>query len=426
MAPALADAALGYNTEVPSVVDVTEQVTTESTTNKDKTSTTKDKTKTNTTTKKTHKPKTNKEYSSTTSTKKTTTAVSAIDRIAQEPLQLDFVPDEEPPCCAIKGCKLNNSLVQFRTCAAHKWTCKKHNFSFCFGALFIGKHRMEALVNEEDNVTYCVCSKRCSNKVAIALRTNSYPSDNKKIRLPWEKDGKNGEDDSMRILLDWITEDGGAQYNKYCGKGNGISKIKIADRIAARINSFGVKNPRNGNQVMQKISHLADTFKSAYDWSNTETGAGLLESDQLDSFNDALVKKCPYYFELQDVMGERSSSQPVITSDYLDSNYDLDAIEEGDKDDTEELEGEVVEVDDEDEDYVPKQDLDSDDATITSSPTNTQLNTQQLQSQEISRHNIAMEHIANNTASVEAKKKELEILFSQSQRNWIMRRKAWN
>jgi hypothetical protein len=36
---------------------------------------------------------------------------------------------------------------------------------------------------------------------------------------------------------------------------------------------------------------------------------------------------------------------------------------------------------------------------------------QQLQSQEISRHNIAMEHIANNTASIEAKKKELEIIF---------------
>jgi hypothetical protein len=96
---------------------------------------------------------------------------------------------------------------------------------------------MDALVNDDNKVTYCVSSKRCYNKVATApRRNNTYPSVNKTTCLPWEKDGENREDDvnnSMSILLDGITEEGGALCNKYCGEGNGICKTKIADHIAA-------------------------------------------------------------------------------------------------------------------------------------------------------------------------------------------------
>jgi hypothetical protein len=40
---------------------------------------------------------------------------------------------------------------------------------------------------------------------------------------------------------------------------------------------------------------------------------------------------------------------------------------------------------------------------------------QKLQSQEIICHNVAMEHIDSNTATIKAKKTELEVRFLQSQ-----------
>jgi hypothetical protein len=94
----------------------------------------------------------------------------------------------------------------------------------------------------------------------------------------------------MKILLDWMTENGGRNYIRYRGYKNGEHKIRIGNRIANRINSHQVKTVRNGKQVVSKIQYLENTFKNAYDWANGQTGAGLLENDDVDSFNKAIEK----------------------------------------------------------------------------------------------------------------------------------------
>ena len=61
------------------------------------------------------------------------------------------------------------------------------------------------------------------------------------ITLPWDKDGKGGEDDpvtSMSILMDWWTTSG--KYNKYCGKNNkGLRKKAICACTFGNINECG-------------------------------------------------------------------------------------------------------------------------------------------------------------------------------------------
>jgi hypothetical protein len=90
--------------------------------------------------------------------------------------------------------------------------------------------------------------------------------------------------------------------------------------------------------VENKIHHIEKQFRTAHDWSNTVTGAGLQENDR-GSFDDAITNRCPQYFFLIDVMIERSSMQPKATNVNLDSSESDDNM--GD-DDEEDEEGEVA------------------------------------------------------------------------------------
>jgi hypothetical protein len=76
-------------------------------------------------------------------------------------------------------------------------------------------------------------------------------------------------------------------------------------------------------------------FKMAHDWGTTATGAGLEVNDR-DSFDDAMKQKCPQYFDLLDVMIERSSVKPKATNANLDSSESEDNNDDGDDEDEEE------------------------------------------------------------------------------------------
>jgi hypothetical protein len=124
---------------------------------------------------------------------------------------------EVVPICCIKACKHKDSTDQLRACAAQRYKCTKFIHSFCYGVLLIRKHAMPSLINKEEDITYVACSKRCHKKVFTALSNGQFPADINVPRLAWEKDGKLGPEDinnSMNILLEWLTENGGENYNR--------------------------------------------------------------------------------------------------------------------------------------------------------------------------------------------------------------------
>ena len=145
-----------------------------------------------------------------------------------------------------------------------------------------------------------VCTKLCYKKVA------------KPPKLTWCTDGSNGPMDpqsSEWILLDWLLVPGN-YMNKWCGKNNGgQTKKKVAADIACLINDAGVCVSRDDKQVQNKVQHFEQQFRAAYDFANTETGQGLQSNDK-NSFDDAVRGLCTQYFDLFDVFHDRASSKP--------------------------------------------------------------------------------------------------------------------
>ena len=137
-------------------------------------------------------------------------------------------------------------------------------------------------------------------------------------RILWTRDGKRGPDDpnnSMAILLKWLTAEG--NYTKYRGgpTSNGKGKLYWAAMISNEIKEAGVRKYRSPKAIKNKIMNLEDSFKSAHDWAG-QTGAGVREEDPRH-FKDYILKKCPYYYDLLDVMEDRSNSRPQLTTDNL-------------------------------------------------------------------------------------------------------------
>jgi hypothetical protein len=158
---------------------------------------------------------------------------------------------------------------ELRVCSSSMFgTCTKFIHSACY-AMFLRRQNLPGLITADGNTTFVACSKRCYNKIHNAMINNNIPTEYEHARIPWEKDGREGPDDinnSMAILLDWITENGGANYNMYRGKNpSGLTKSDYADQIAKKINSFGVRSKRTPKQVLSKIFHLERTFRVAHD-----------------------------------------------------------------------------------------------------------------------------------------------------------------
>lgn len=133
-------------------------------------------------------------------------------------------------------------------------------------------------------------------------------------------DGKNGPDDpntSMSILLKWLTTE--SNYNKYRGgpTSQGKGKTHWCTVISEQIKDAGVRVYRNPNAIKCKISNLETSFKQAHDWVHG-TGAGVRENEPT-AFNDYVKQLCPYYFDLLEVMQDRATARPQLTSDAINS-----------------------------------------------------------------------------------------------------------
>jgi len=81
----------------------------------------------------------------------------------------------------------------------------------------------------------------------------------------------------------------------------------------------------NIQNVMNKIQHIKWAFKDTHNFATSETSDGLTDNDE-GTFEGAVKKKRPYYYDLADIMGDRASCKPKATSyddDDDDSNESL-------------------------------------------------------------------------------------------------------
>jgi predicted RNA-binding Zn ribbon-like protein len=165
------------------------------------------------------------------------------------------------------------------------------------------------------------CTKVCYQ---LAIRASS---ENDPGRGNWCSDGLGGKDDphhSMKILIDWFTTEG--NYARFRGKNNdGVRKQEFATSLAVKLNQE-TKSTRNAKQVLSKITHVESAFRAAYEFANSETGQGILNDDGVTTFEELVRRKFPYYYDLVEIMGDRSATEPRMTNAHssLDVFSDVD------------------------------------------------------------------------------------------------------
>ena len=160
------------------------------------------------------------------------------------------------------------------------------------------------------------CTKRCYTRSVKELEKEQKEKDGS-LTLPWKKDGKLGEEDpqnSMPVLLDWWTTH--PNYDKYRGyRNNGTRKVQICQRLCGMINAI-LMCVRTAAGVKAKISYIEQAWRKAHNRAN-ETGQGVKEEEGIESFEEGCLKYCMFYFMLHDVLVDRSSSRPQLTTNSL-------------------------------------------------------------------------------------------------------------
>jgi hypothetical protein len=216
--------------------------------------------------------------------------------------------------CSFRSCKVKGAVKH--VCAAND--CSKLCHKMCFQGLLLNKQNLPPLPGGG-----VVCTKKCYAKAQKELSGGGEDQEGGR-QGKWDSDGKNGPEDthtSMRILLDWWTIEG--NYSKFCGKHNdGVKKKQFAAALATKMTAE-TSSKRDSKNVLNKIQHIEKKWREAHNFATSETGAGILESDGATSFEELVKGKCPYYYELLEVMQDRASTAPKVT------NYAEDEFAEG-------------------------------------------------------------------------------------------------
>jgi hypothetical protein len=234
-------------------------------------------------------------------------------------VQAVTVQDMPTEKCCYRQCRVSGAA--YLKCAAEG--CNKKVHMMCYQGILLKKYPdMVPLLAGQ-----AVCTKKCHSKVIKENSGVGEDPDGGGRKGNWDCDGLGGPDDphtSVKILLDWWMTEG--NYSKYCGKNNnGIKKKQFCAQLAEKM-SRETSSKRDGKNVQSKIQHIERTFKDAHTFATSETGAGIKENDE-GTFTAAVKKKCPFYYDLLDIISDRASSKPKVTS------YELNDEDDDDDDD---------------------------------------------------------------------------------------------
>ncbi|OAV87926.1 hypothetical protein PTTG_04338 [Puccinia triticina 1-1 BBBD Race 1] len=101
----------------------------------------------------------------------------------------------------------------------------------------------------------------------------------KKPLIPWDRDGVNGGESSIEIVLEWLAT--GTNYERWRGDGErGRTKTRLCLEIVQLMNLRGITH-RDTKGVRQKISDLQSSYNTARDFLKN-TGEGIMENDEIN------------------------------------------------------------------------------------------------------------------------------------------------
>ena len=87
---------------------------------------------------------------------------------------------------------------------------------------------------------------------------------------------------------------------------------KNQDRLLHFLYFLGIV--RTANEIENEIGKLREKYHSVCDTLNG-TGAGILESCGEDGLRDWTLKKCPHFYALEAVLGDRAGSDAYVTNE---------------------------------------------------------------------------------------------------------------
>lgn len=241
--------------------------------------------------------------------------------------QDDVSASAEPPpkVCCKRGCLIQGPPLL--DCANP--SCTKATHFMCYQWLIQVKNKNPNATDEDLQLLpdgKVACTKACHKKMMKAKERDEAESG----RSKWHSDAKPETPHltSMKILLDWMTEEG--NYSKYRGKDNGgKKKKKFHEELAAQM-SEATTSIRDDKQVGAKIQHLEKKWREAHNFATSETGAGMEQKDFANgttTFRDIVLGKCEYYYELLEIFQDRASAQPKVNSDQLAEYGTLDQVD---------------------------------------------------------------------------------------------------
>ena len=124
--------------------------------------------------------------------------------------EASFIEETNVEGCSRFGCRVPAGFVEVVQCGNP--SCDRKMHVECYKT-WCRRNQVALLAKEK-----IACTKRCYTRVKKLLVQEVIDA-NSAISLPWDKDGKDGEDDpvnSMAVLLEWWTA--GNNYSRYRGK----------------------------------------------------------------------------------------------------------------------------------------------------------------------------------------------------------------
>ena len=110
---------------------------------------------------------------------------------------------------------------------------------------------------------------------------------------------------SDSLIVEWLCS--GNNYVIYHGDTDkGRTKLRICQEDIAPVIKQCIDIVRSPEQIQSRISKMEKKFRTTLKWAKN-TGQGVKKNDGMQKFHEILNKKCPFFDDLEKVMGSRAS-----------------------------------------------------------------------------------------------------------------------